>query len=96
MSTTQNRMQNSKKANSEQKEKPSGIACDYPISSAMVVFGVGVGAGMILSGLLGAPYHKSYPSLGRQTELAAGQLGRQMVDAIAGVLPASLAKHISY
>lgn len=64
------------------------------MSSAMVVFGLGLGAGVVLGSLLSGPA-PSRPTLGRRTELAAEQLGRQMLDAMAGVLPASLAKHIS-
>jgi hypothetical protein len=64
------------------------------MSSVLVVFGIGLGAGVALGSLLIGPV-TSRPTLGRRTELAAEQLGRQMLDAIAGVLPASLAKHIA-
>ena len=74
--------------------KPSGLVCNYPMSSVLVVFGIGLGAGVALGSLLSGPV-TSRPTLGRRTELAAEQLGRQMLDAIAGVLPASLAKHIA-
>jgi hypothetical protein len=74
-------------------EQGLGLVGDYPMSSVLVVFGVGLCAGVALSGLLtGSP---APPTLGRRTELAAEQLGRQMLGAIAGVLPASLAKHIA-
>ena len=74
--------------------KPSGLVCNYPMSSVLVVFGIGLGAGVALGSLLGGSV-TSRPTLGRRTGLAAEQLGRQMLDAIAGVLPASLAKHIA-
>lgn len=75
------------------KEGTAGVICDYPMSSVLVVCGIGICAGIALGSLvLGPP---APPTLGRRTELAAEQLGRQMLGAIAGVLPASLAKHIA-
>lgn len=73
-------------------ERQAGMVCDHPATSVAVVFGIGIVAGMVVSRLLGGPH--APPTLGRRTELAAEQLGRQMLGAIAGVLPASLAKHI--
>ncbi len=73
---------------------PAGLVCSYPMSSVLVVFGIGLGAGVVVGSLLSGPV-TSRPTLGRRTELAAEQLGRKMLDAIAGVLPASLAKHIA-
>jgi hypothetical protein len=74
-------------------EGPAGVVCDHPMSSVLVVFGIGICAGVALGSLLLGP--PAPPTLGRRTELAAEQLGRQMLGAIAGVLPASLAKHIA-
>ncbi len=71
-----------------------GLVSHYPLSSVLVVFGVGLGVGVALGNLLGGP-SQSRPSLGQRTELAAEKLGRQMLEAIAGVLPESLSKHIS-
>ena len=70
--------------------KASGLLDNYPMSSVLVVFAIGLGAGVALGSLLSVP-DMSQPTLGRRTE----QLGRQMLDAIAGVLPESLAKHIA-
>jgi len=69
-----------------------GMVSDYPMSSVLVVFGVGIWAGVALSNLLIQP--AAPPSLGRRTGMAAEQLGRQVLGAIAGVLPTSLSKHI--
>lgn len=74
-------------------KKSSGWSCDYPMSSVAIVFGIGIGAGMALGSLLDGP-DTSRQSMGRRTEEAAERLGRQMLDAVAGVLPKSLAKHI--
>lgn len=92
MNTEQLKSQATKSVASAQ-EKTAGVVCDYPMSSVLVVFGIGILAGVALGSLvLGPP---APPTLGRRTELAAEQLGRQMLGAIAGVLPASLAKHIA-
>ena len=93
MSTIQKKIPTPKNAAHVQ-GKPSGLVGNYPMSSVLVVFGIGLGAGVALGSLLSGPV-TSRPTLGRRTELAAEQLGRQMLDAIAGVLPASLAKHIA-
>lgn len=93
MSTAQKEMSTPRNATCAQ-GKPSGVVCNYPMSSVLIVFGIGVGAGVALGSLLSGPV-TSPPTLGRRTELAAEQLGRQMLDAISGVLPASLAKHIA-
>ena len=70
------------------------MVCNYPMSSVLVVFGIGLGAGVALGSLLSGSV-TSRPTLVRRTEQAAEQLGRQMLDAVAGVLPASLAKHLA-
>jgi hypothetical protein len=71
-----------------------GLVSHYPLSSVLVVFGIGLGVGVALGKMLGEPLMPR-PSLGQRTELAAEKIGRQMRDAIAGVLPESLSKHIS-
>lgn len=74
--------------------KPEGLVSHYPLSSVLVVFGIGLGVGVALGSILGGPVMPR-PTFGQRTELAAEKLGRQMLDAIAGVLPESLSKHIS-
>ena len=74
--------------------KANGMVSDYPLSAVLLVFGMGLGVGVALGCMLGGPVLPP-PSFGKRTELAAEKLGRQMLDAIAGVLPESLAKHIA-
>jgi hypothetical protein len=93
MSTAQNTMPTSKKNAVSSQGKPSGLISDYPISSVLIVFGIGLGAGVALGSLLSGSV-TSEPTFGRRTELAAEHLGRQVRDAIAAVLPTSVAKHI--
>jgi hypothetical protein len=89
---------------SEQKQKParnaaraqensSGVVSDYPMSSVLVVFGVGIWAGVALGSLLCGS--ATPPTLGRRTEQVSEHLGRQLLNAIEGVLPASMAKQLS-
>jgi len=74
--------------------KPDGVVSDYPLSSVLVVFGIGLGVGVALGSIIAGPV-MPHPSFAQRTELAAEKLGRQMLDAIAGVLPESLAKHMA-
>ena len=73
--------------------KPKGLVSDYPLSSVLVVVGLGLAVGVVVGGILGRPVAPG-PSFVQRTELAAGNLGRQMLGAIAGVLPESLSKRI--
>ncbi|TVQ01763.1 MAG: hypothetical protein EA381_04585 [Planctomycetaceae bacterium] len=93
MSTAQKKTPAQKTAACAQGQ-PAKLVADYPISSVLLVFGVGLGAGVAVASLLSGPAPPR-PTLGRRTEQAAEQLGRQMLDAIAGVLPESLAKRVS-
>ena len=71
-----------------------GMVGDYPLSSVIVVFGVGIGVGVALGSLLhGTPAPRL--SFGQRSELATERLGRQIVDAVASVLPTVLSRHIS-
>jgi len=74
--------------------RSEGLVSDYPLSSVLVVFGLGLGVGVAVGSMLGGPVMPR-PSLGQRTELAAETLGRQMLDAIASALPESLSKHIA-
>ncbi len=74
--------------------EPEGLVSHYPLSSVLVVFGIGLGVGVALGSILGGPVMPR-PSFGQRTELAAEKLGRQMLDAIAGALPESLSKYVS-
>jgi hypothetical protein len=74
--------------------KPEGLVSHYPLSSVLVVFGVGLGIGVAVGCVLAGPA-TPHPSLGHRAEQAAGNFGRQMLGAISGVLPESLANHIS-
>src|SRR4029079_11927533 len=70
-----------------------GLVSNYPLSSVLVVVGLGLAVGVVVGSILGRPAAPG-PSFVQRTGLAAGNLGRQMLGAIAGVLPESLSKHI--
>lgn len=74
--------------------RPAGLVSDYPLSAVLVVFGIGLGVGVALGSMFVGPA-APHPSMLQRTELAAGKLGRQMLGAIAGVLPESLSKHVA-
>ena len=74
--------------------KSEGLVSDYPLSSVLVVVGLGLAAGVVLGSILGRSLTPT-PSLGKRAELAAEQFGRRMLNAMSGVLPDSLSKHIS-
>jgi len=74
--------------------KTEGMITQYPMSSALVMFGVGLGLGVAIGSIL-CSVAAPPPSFGQRAELAAEKLGRQMLDAIAGVLPQSIARHVA-
>ena len=74
--------------------KPNGVVSHYPLSSVLVVFGLGLGIGVALGCIIAGPA-TPLPSFGQRAGSAAEHFGRQMLGAIAGVLPESLSKHIA-
>jgi len=73
--------------------KPQEFVSDHPVPSVFVVFGVGLGVGLVLGSLLAdRPWHTP-PSNTRMAVNMAEKLGRQVLDAINSVLPESLTKH---
>jgi hypothetical protein len=73
--------------------KSEGLVSDYPLSSVLIAVGLGLAVGVVLGGILGRPTTPA-PSFTKRAELAAENVGRQMLGAIAGVLPESLSKHM--
>jgi hypothetical protein len=71
-----------------------GMVSEHPMSSVLVVFGIGLGVGVAIGSML-CSASAPPPSIGQRAELAAEKLGRQMLDAITGVLPQSIARHVA-
>jgi|GEM_PF-2670269 len=60
---------------------PREAVKDYPVSSALVVFGVGIGAGVLLAKSLFAPEQGARGYLA-QAESTAERYGKQIMDAV--------------
>lgn len=71
----------------------SGMVSNYPMPTALVMFGIGIGVGVALGSLIGAQVAPPR-SFGQRAELAAEKLGRQVLDALTGVLPQSVVRHV--
>jgi len=68
---------------------PSQVVQDYPISSTLVVFGIGIGVGLLASySLLDSVLRPPPPTM---TE----RLSRQFYDALSHAVPESLAKRFA-
>lgn len=66
----------------------------YPISSALVVFGVGLGAGVLIGAALADPAVSSF-SASRRGGSTAEAFGQRVMDGIASVMPDALANHFN-
>jgi hypothetical protein len=66
--------------------KPVELAEEYPLSSMLVVFGAGIGVGLLLSQALAGPlshWMEPEPTMSER-------LGRQMLDYMRSVVPESV------
>jgi hypothetical protein len=66
-------------------KQPTELVHEYPLSSTLVVFGVGLGAGLLLSSLLAEPVRMM-----THHETGSERMRRQVMDALTSVLPASI------
>jgi hypothetical protein len=67
-------------------DKPIEMAKEYPVSSMLVVFGVGLGVGVLLSQAVAhLPYAAAEPTVSER-------LAKQIYDAVSNAIPPSLAK----
>ncbi len=97
MNTKQNKaLPVSRMEYAEQKceDKCDTLVTQNPLSSVLVVFAIGIGIGVVLGNALGGTV-VPHPSFGQRTGVAAEKVGRQILDAIAGVFPESISRHIS-
>lgn len=72
---------------------PRQVIEQHPTSTALLAFGIGLGVGVCLGCMLTTSSEP--PTFGQRAEHAAEKLGRQMLDALAGVLPQSVARHVA-
>ncbi len=60
--------------------------CEHPLSSALAVFGLGLGTGVLLgTALFGSPRHR--------TDRAARRSAQDLFDALASIVPEYVSKH---
>jgi len=62
--------------------EPAHMVQEYPLSSALVVFGVGLGTGFLLSSLLAEPVR-----MAMHQETTSERMRRQLLDAFHSVMP---------
>jgi len=68
-------------------ERPAEIVKDYPVSSMLVVFGVGLGVGLLLSQALCSSMLEPEPTMSERWQ-------RQLMGAADRVLPASMSRQL--
>jgi hypothetical protein len=71
-------------------EKPVEMAREYPMSAMLVVFGAGLGVGVLLGQALGGPLTQMM----QPEPTTAERLGRQMMEYVRSSLPQSLAAQL--
>jgi len=69
-------------------KEPTQLVHEYPLSSTLVVFGVGLGAGLLLSSILAEPVRQM-----THHETSSERVRRQVMDALHSVLPAALQRY---
>lgn len=71
--------------------QPREMVEHYPVSSMLLVFGIGLGVGIVLSQTLFDPIARAFQPEPTMTE----KLGRSMYDAMSNVLPESMLRRMS-
>jgi hypothetical protein len=72
-------------------EQPRHMVEQYPVSSMLLVFGIGLGVGIVISQTLCDPIARAFQPEPTMTE----RLGRSMYDAMSNVLPESVLRRMS-
>jgi len=70
--------------------QPTEMVKDYPLSSMLVVFGLGLGVGVLLSQAIAEPVMRAMAPEPSMME----KLGRQMYDALHHAMPDALARRM--
>jgi hypothetical protein len=73
-------------------DKPMELTREYPMSSMLVIFGVGVGVGLVLSQAIAAPLGHMMQPEPTMTE----KLGQRVMEAIRPMVPDSIARSCNW
>lgn len=71
--------------------QPTEMVKEYPLSSMLVVFGVGLGVGVLIAQAVGGPVIRALSPEPTLME----RLGRQMYDVFQSAVPESVARRMS-
>ena len=71
--------------------QPRQVVEEYPVSSMLVVFGIGIGVGLVLTQALCEPISRAFQPEPSFTE----KLGRSMYEAMSSMVPESVARRMS-
>jgi hypothetical protein len=81
---------------SEMMHQPAEMIKEYPLTSMLVVFGVGVGVGLIVTQAMCESSSSSSNSFNRYTSgwdsRSAERMGRQIYDSLAHMVPSSVSR----
>lgn len=83
------KMENSSWHMEEALQRPVEMAKEYPVSAMLLVFGAGLGVGVLLSQAIAGPLHEFM-----EPETTTERLRRQMLDYLSSTLPQSLARQL--
>jgi len=72
-------------------QRPREVVEQYPISSMLLVFGIGLGVGIVISQTLCEPIARAWQPEPTMTE----KLGRSMYEAMSSVLPESVLRRMA-
>lgn len=81
---------------SEMMHQPAEVIKEYPLTSMLVVFGVGVGVGLIVTQAMCESSSSNSSNFNRYTRgwdsHSAERIGRQVYDSLANMVPASVSR----
>jgi hypothetical protein len=78
---------------SEAVQRPRQMVEEYPISSSLVVFGLGVGVGILLGQALCEPLSRAWSESWREPTMSE-RWGRSMQDALHSYLPEAVSRRM--
>jgi hypothetical protein len=71
-------------------EQPTELVKEYPLSAMLILFGVGLGVGVLIGQTVANPIAHAFQPEPTMTE----RLSRQVYDAVSRVMPDALSRHL--